>query len=82
MPSSLAALTTAVLILIAGFFIVAAVMAWARARIRNRTENDSFAAGRAIGAMFQRHFDTFAEENPRASLFMSLISGFFAGANR
>ncbi len=82
MAPAFAALLTAFVILFVAFLVVAAVIAWARARARYRSDKDLFTTGRVLGAIFARRFRDYAEENPQASLLMSLAAGFFSGVGR
>ena len=76
----LAALATGSTILIVTAALVGIAVATARAP--RRRESDTFTAGRALGSLFAEIFRAFAKEDSKASVLMSLISGFFAGAKR
>jgi hypothetical protein len=82
MSPPLAALASGGIVLVTAVFLAMLVLAigWKGAR-RGKADN-MYVAGRAIGAFFAREVQEFAETNPRASLFISLLAGFIAGSRR
>jgi hypothetical protein len=78
---ALAALASGAIVFISTVFIVLIANALGRAMTRRRLSDNPIAAGRALGAMFARQFQSFSAKNPGASLLMALFAGFVSGAN-
>jgi len=82
MAPPFAALASAAIVL-AGAMLVALLVVAIGWRSRRRSGQDSlYTAGNAIGTLMADRVAEFAEENPRASLVMSLLAGFMAGTRR
>ena len=81
LPPALAALASGVLVFISTVVMVLIANAIGRAMTRRRLADSPIAAGRALGAMFARQFQSFSAKNPGASLLMALFAGFMSGAN-
>ena len=73
---AIAALVTSVTVLVVTALIVGMFVLMGRGR---RDTSDAYSAGRTIGSLFAKRFRSYAEENPHASLLMSLLAGFAAG---
>ncbi len=82
MPPPLAALAASAIVLATALLLALLVMAIGWGGRRRRGEDGLFAAGRAIGSLLADRVQEFADENPRASLLMSLLAGFIAGARK
>jgi len=78
---ALAALASGTIVFIGTVCIVLIANALGRAMTRRRLADNPIAAGRALGAMFARQFQSFSAKNPGASLLMALFAGFVNGAN-
>jgi hypothetical protein len=77
---ALAALASGAIVFISTVFIVVIANALGRAMTRRRLADNPIAAGRALGAMFARQFQSFSTKNPSASLLATLFAGFVSGA--
>jgi hypothetical protein len=82
MPPPLAALAAGAVVLMTAFLFALLVVAIGWSDRRRRREDSLFVAGRAIGALLADRIQQFSDENPRASLFMSLLAGFVSGARK
>jgi hypothetical protein len=82
MPPPLAALAASAIVFATALLLVLLVLAIGWRGGRRRGEDSLFVAGRAIGSLLADRAQEFADENPPASLLMSLLAGFIAGARK
>lgn len=78
----LAALAASAIVLVTALLLAGLVFAIGWRRGRRRREGSLFVAGQAIGALLADRVHEFADENPRASVLMSLLAGFVSGTRR
>jgi hypothetical protein len=82
MPPPLAALVSGAIVLLTALLFASLVVAIGWRGGRRKREDRMFIAGRAIGLLLAERVQELAEENPRASLLLSLLAGFVAGARK
>lgn len=82
MAPPLAALVSAAIVLGGALVVALLVVAIGWRGVRRSSQDSLFVAGSAIGTLLADRVQQFAEENPRASLVMSLLAGFISGARR
>jgi len=82
MAPPFAALASAAIVLAGALVVAVLVVAIGWRGVRRSRQDSLFVAGSAIGALLADRVQQFAEENPRASLLMSLLAGFMSGARK